>query len=258
MTRARAYKDGDCTSRYRRRWLAIAAMALALLMPAFLLSPVFSGSDEFLKLWWGLSLSASKYGLIWTALGFSLLLETSGRQLFRLLLPLLLIIGLGAWINEHLIKPAVAQPRPNIMFLASAAAGPAIPEGAAAFYRLPDKASRSQRLEEIWSQDSLQLPVLLRDHWTEETGFSFPSGHAFAATALAAWLSLWILCAGRRLWLLVLVWGWMLGVCYSRIQLGVHRPEDILVGALEGLLLVMLLRLLFDHWLRRRMKQAIP
>jgi phosphatidylglycerophosphatase B len=233
-------------------------LVLALLMPAFLLSPVVSESGGLLKLWWGLSLSASKYGLIWTALGFSLLLGLSGRQLFRLLLPLLLIIGLGAWVNEHLIKPAVAQPRPNIMFLASAAAGPAIPEGAAAFYRLPDKSSRSQRLEEIWSQTSLPLPALLRDHWTEETGFSFPSGHAFAAAALAAWLSLWILCAGHRPWLLVLIWGWMLGVCYSRIQLGVHRPEDILAGAMEGFLLVILSRLLLDQWLRRRMEQPIP
>ncbi|WP_456372899.1 phosphatase PAP2 family protein [Thiolapillus sp.] len=249
MTKAASGERRECTVRGRRQWLGAMLLVLTLLLPAFLLSPAIPRDDWPLVLWWSLSLSASKYGLVWAALLFSLLFTQSAGKLLRLLLPLLLIAGSGAWVNEHLIKPAVAQPRPNIQFMASAAAGFAIPEGVDAFYALPDKASRSQRLKAVWQDGSLSMPKLLRDHWTEETGFSFPSGHAFAATVLVAWLSLWVVCARRRLWLLPLLWGWMLAVCYSRIELGVHRPEDILAGAVEGLLLVMLSQWLFRRWL---------
>ncbi|BAO43217.1 phosphatase PAP2 family protein [Thiolapillus brandeum] len=239
MTKSLPDNPWKCSSGIGKYWLMAMLLILALLLPAFMWSPGVPEDDGLLRLWWGLSLSASKYGLAGVALGFSLMLGLPVRRLFLLLLPILLIIGLGAWSNEHLIKPAVAQPRPDIEFLASDVAGPVLPEGSGVFYELPDKASRSQRLEAAWKKSPLSLPPLLRAHWTEETGFSFPSGHAFAATALAAWLSLWIMCGGSRLWLLAPVWGWMLAVCYSRIALGVHRPEDILAGALEGLLLVM-------------------
>ncbi len=242
MTRRTTGIGPGCSARQWGVWLLAMAALLLLLVPAFLLSPSIPGGWQ-LGLWWGLSLSASKYGLIWTALGFALLPGLPPRRLPGVLLPMLVIIGLGAWTNEHLVKPAVAQPRPNILFLASAEAGPVLTEGAEAFYALPDKASRSRRLDKGWDEAGLALPDLLRDHWTEETGFSFPSGHAFAAAALAGWLSLWILCEGKRYGVLFLLWGWMLAVCYSRIQLGVHRPEDILAGAAEGMLLVLLARL---------------
>ncbi len=240
MARGEGTGQGECmVRRLMTGWLAMAALLL-LLVPAFFLSPSFSAEGWLLRLWWLLSLSASKYGLVWTALGFFLLLGGSVKRLPAVLLPMLVVIGLGAWINEHLVKPAVAQPRPNILFLASAEAGPVLTEGAEAFYAMPDKASRSRRLERAWAETSFPVPVLLRDHWTEETGFSFPSGHAFAAAALMAWLSLWVLCERRRHGLLPLLWGWMLAVCYSRVLLGVHRPVDILVGAAEGMLLVLL------------------
>lgn len=57
---------------------------------------------------------------------------------------------------------------------------------------------------------------------------SFPSGHATAAFALAALLSIgwprW-----RGLW-----WTLAVGVAGSRIYLGLHYPSDCLAGALVG------------------------
>ena len=255
MTKSQADNPWQCPAGLWLRWLLAMLLVLALLLPAFLLSPGIPGSDGLLRLWWGLSLSASKYGLFWTALGFSLVSGMSVRQLLRVLLPVLLMIGAGAWTNEHLLKPAVAQPRPDIVFLASASAGPVLPEGAGAFYDLPDKASRSRRLAQALETAALPLPALLREHWAEETGYSFPSGHAFAATALAAGLSLWVICGGQRRWLLPLFWGWMLAVCYSRIELGVHRPVDIVAGALEGLALVVFLHLVFAKGRRYRRQE---
>ena len=42
----------------------------------------------------------------------------------------------------------------------------------------------------------------------------------------------------RRLVLLVVPWG--VAVCWSRVVLGVHRPLDVSVGALQGVVLGLL------------------
>ncbi|MNJ32874.1 Undecaprenyl-diphosphatase BcrC [compost metagenome] len=69
----------------------------------------------------------------------------------------------------------------------------------------------------------------------EETGFSFPSGHAMAAFALYGALAylLWrhIRPGWGRILLIVLSSLMVLIICVSRIYLGVHYPSDI-VGAL--------------------------
>lgn len=195
-----------------------------------------------LRLWWGISLSASKYGLVWMGLLFVLLIAPGWKQSLVLLLPVLLLIGAAAWLNEHQLKPALAVPRPSIEFLASEQSGAILPQGAENFYALPDKASRSAYLKSrLGAESSLRMPPLLRDHWIEETGFSFPSGHAFAATALSGWFIFVLLCMRKRLWLLPVFWGWAVLVCYSRVVLGVHRPEDILAGSIEAVVVLLLL-----------------
>ncbi|OGX37785.1 MAG: hypothetical protein A3C53_00800 [Omnitrophica WOR_2 bacterium RIFCSPHIGHO2_02_FULL_68_15] len=59
-------------------------------------------------------------------------------------------------------------------------------------------------------------------------GPSFPSGHATAAFALAALLSV-----GWRRWR-GLWWTLAAGVAWSRLYLGLHYPSDCVAGALLG------------------------
>ena len=65
-----------------------------------------------------------------------------------------------------------------------------------------------------------------------------------------------ILCTGKRRWLLPILWGWVVAVCYSRVMLGVHRPEDILAGAVEGGLLVLLAVLVWKTVVNRKAGQT--
>ncbi|MEG1586522.1 MAG: phosphatase PAP2 family protein [Bacteroidales bacterium] len=64
----------------------------------------------------------------------------------------------------------------------------------------------------------------------DESGYSFPSNHTGGAFALATSLSLnypkWYVIAPAYLW--------ATAVGYSRMQLGVHYPTDVLAGALIG------------------------
>jgi len=81
-----------------------------------------------------------------------------------------------------------------------------------------------------------------------EGSFGFPSGHAQVAFAMWLWLAYEI---GRA-------WAWILaiiiavGVCASRIYVGVHDMEDLIGGALLGLATIVAYRTLvsdeFNFW----------
>jgi len=223
-----------------RRWLAWVVLLPLTLLPAFWV-PVDMPPRRGVALLWGLSLSGSEYGIPVVLLAMLAWLRPSLSRLPLLLLPLLVLLAGGAWLNEYITKPWLGEARPDVQWLASTEAGPVLAEGADAFYRLPDKAARSRRLAQALDSSPLELPPLLRRHWVEETGFSFPSGHAFASALLGGWfLWFWLLRSRVVPWLPLLVVGWMASVAWSRLLLGVHRPGDVLAGAVLGLALAVL------------------
>ncbi|MBG8556033.1 phosphatase PAP2 family protein [Hymenobacter guriensis] len=71
------------------------------------------------------------------------------------------------------------------------------------------------------------------DFWVSiapETSYSFPSGHAMAATALALTLGI-LLWPTRGRWVAVVLGAaWALLMGWSRMYLGVHFPSDVLAG----------------------------
>lgn len=60
--------------------------------------------------------------------------------------------------------------------------------------------------------------------------YSFPSAHTSFSFATATSLSL----SCRKWYIIVPVYAWAFGVAYSRMQLGVHYPTDVLMGAIVG------------------------
>jgi len=169
----------------------------------------------------------------------------SGRQRAIELLAIVLVVatflGGGAYLNEHVVKPAFHVPRPNIVELATTPSdSPALKMAAEGFYRLPDKASRSAYLAGILRApdfETVQLNERIREHWISETGYSFPSGHSFSSMMFATFflaVGLTVF-SGRRLWIFYLLAPWAVMVCYSRTILRVHSPTDISVGGFEGI-----------------------
>jgi len=170
------------------------------------------------------------------------------------ILVLALVLGGGALANEYLIKNSLAIPRPNIVWLAEE---DALGMAAEQFYASMSKRERQAHLQQVLTDpsfDVVRLTPHVREHWIHETGFSLPSGHAFTAMLLATYF-LWM---GSALvwqrWLLYLLPGWALLVAWSRVLLGVHRPEDVLWGGLLGIMLgavaVMVSRRLLRRWRR--------
>jgi membrane-associated phospholipid phosphatase len=72
---------------------------------------------------------------------------------------------------------------------------------------------------------------------------SFPSGH----TSAAAGFALVLLCVSRR-------WGgvgglYAVGVAWSRVQLGAHRPSDVAAGLLLGAVVTLLMSATYRRWI---------
>jgi hypothetical protein len=79
-------------------------------------------------------------------------------------------------------------------------------------------------------KEAFRVPRPPGPQLVEESGWSFPSGHAQLAAALAVWLSL-----GARRPRAALGWGGLaLLIAASRVALGVHTLVDVAVGAALG------------------------
>jgi phosphatidylglycerophosphatase B len=147
----------------------------------------------------------------------------------------------GAALNEHVIKPMFEVPRPNIAYLAGSEGSGPLGMPASAFYALEDEDARRESLRAVLEADPpvIRMHHLIREHWIEETGYSFPSGHSFSAMFIATfflamgltWFSL------PRLLPFYLLLPWAVCVSYSRPMLWLHTPADIAAGGLEGLVL---------------------
>jgi phosphatidylglycerophosphatase B len=178
-----------------------------------------------------------------SVLALTLRTPRAGRRVVRELSTHVVVLGVllggGALANEYLLKPAVTAPRPNIVALAEAGVLGMAPE---AWYDSMDREERRNHLHDVLSDPTREAPALtdrVRTHWIHEAGFSFPSGHSFSAMLLSTYFvllgSALALTGWRRALYLLPVWA--VGIAWSRVLLGVHRPADVIWGGLLGLLL---------------------
>ncbi len=226
-----------------------------LMLLAFLLPAVDSTRPPFFDLKGGiaqvalfLSQTGSKFGIPVIALSMIALVVTrSGiarRRRWQELIVLVSIMaifgGAFAAFNENLLKEWIKIPRPNIVWLAGEDGTGPLGMTAEAFYKSGKKETRSNLLAQTLEKDPapVRLSAAIEEHWIHETGYSFPSGHAFSSMFFASFLlAIAVTYASRkRYWIFYIVLPWALGVCYSRSILRVHTPADIAMGSLLGVL----------------------
>lgn len=82
-----------------------------------------------------------------------------------------------------------------------------------------------------WVRDSRITPF--GNATSNATGYSFPSGHATYATTIFGGLGIW----ARKRWkaIAAICFAFVLLVMFSRLYLGVHTPQDVVVGCLSSL-----------------------
>ncbi len=91
-----------------------------------------------------------------------------------------------------------------------------------------------------WIRSDLIEPA--GDSKTAATGYSFPSGHTVEGTAVYGTVFLWQ--KNKRKYVAVLCAVMILLTGFSRNFLGVHTPQDVVVGFLESCLLIFVIGLI--------------
>jgi len=253
--------------RKSRSWIKIVAtimpLAWGLLLIAFLLPEV--RLDGQLSRWLiRLTFTAGVPGAVLISLvGIAVLICRAGvspKVLFRQgvvhIAVLVVLLGGGALVNERLIKPALAVPRPNIVWLGEEEA---LGMTAEQFYASMNKQQRRGYLHQVLTDPAfhaIRLNAEVRDHWIHETGYSLPSGHTLAAMLLATYfLAMAAACTKRwrrRVFYLLPVWAVAIGC--SRVLLRVHRPSDVVWGGGIGISLAVV-GVCLSRWLSRERRR---
>ena len=102
-----------------------------------------------------------------------------------------------------------------------------------------------------WMRDELIVPA--GDAKVAATGFSFPSGHSTTATGFFGGLVSRLGSVKPYLWVVCPVI--ILLVMFSRNYLGVHTPQDVLIGLISTIFIVLLMHKIF-RWISRGNEQS--
>ncbi len=135
------------------------------------------------------------------------------------MLGLLLVIGFASKTG---LKLMTESPRPYTELLAAEQ----LIETPETFYQLDTKQQAN-----VINQISEQVSDWRTRHWQGEKDYSFPSGHTiFVSICLAFFGGLFL---QNKCYISALsLWMWGISVAYSRLWLGMHRPEDLIGSVL--------------------------
>lgn len=196
------------------------------------------GSKWCYAAYW-LTESAGKYGTLVIVLisGYLYTIRLATRPekikaFAKVVCVLLAVLAVFAFVNEHLTKKLLRSPRPSHAYILNEA-GRAI--NLDSLYQL----EKEQR-QAVFNGLIQASPVLtatidkkVLDHWVEEAGYSFPSGHSFNAFLLASILAFGIRQTRFKKWFF-LPFVWACCIAVSRVAIGAHTALDVSVGAAMG------------------------
>lgn len=213
-------------------WLLLASIPVLLLVTQQQLFPLIDLQSPLAKaLYWLTTTGTAPYGVATVLVVLVLAYRYMPKALF---ISLFLAISLSQVISlstSHTLKAFFKEPRPNLVYLSDQG----LPEEAQlnphAFYQLA-KPERSQTIAEALIElhtmkPEVKLAPNIHQHWEDEIGYSFPSGHTIFAVTLVLTASYYLLLAGLPLFANALfTWGLLMGL--SRMLLGMHWPQDVL------------------------------
>lgn len=154
----------------------------------------------------------------------------------RIFVTLSVILSVFALLNEHVVKPILQVPRPSHRYIITQSKSEAKLDS---LYTLSTNHRRAffKQLIDADTVSYKHWDERVLDHWLEEAGYSFPSGHSFNAFLLAGIL---VFCmyhfVNRKIrWLCVVPFAWAVMVAVSRVAVGAHTALDVSIGSAIGL-----------------------
>lgn len=225
-------------------------LLLAIVWPVPLEFTACSKDSAWCSTAYWLTQSAGKYGtliIVVVAGSFYTIRLTTWiekvRAFFKIVTVLLVILATFAYINEHVTKKILKYPRPSHAYVV-AQTGQHVDLDS--MYRL-EKTQRQEFLRDLIRSSPVLVNSVDRkvlDHWVEEAGYSFPSGHSFNAFLLATILSFSIYHTRfKKVFIIPFLWAVSIGI--ARVAIGAHSKLDVSIGAALGVLVAMVF-LYFD------------
>lgn len=156
----------------------------------------------------------------------------------RSLLTLIVLLSSFAYLNEHAIKKSIRASRPSHSYIVKQTI---FNEKLDSIYSLAETEKR-MFFKGLISADTITFSSIdprVLNHWVEETGYSFPSGHSFNAFLLAGIVAFAIFqrVPKKRRVLCIIPLLWASLVALSRVAMGAHTAWDVSVGSAMGLVL---------------------
>lgn len=235
-----------------KRFIYILILLYAVLLCAVWLLPVeFTACTR--DNWWcrvayWLTESAGKIGTVLIVVLAGCLytltvqpLKDKLKVFFKSILAIVALLAGIAFFNEHILKETLKIARPSHKYIFSQSG---MENGLDSLYIRSDDARKEFIRSTIDThQDNFKtIDMQVLEHWTAESGYSFPSGHSCNAFLLAYILAYSMYRSRnkvvRLLFVLPLVWAVMVAV--SRVAIGAHSALDVSAGAALGLLIASL------------------
>lgn len=140
---------------------------------------------------------------------------------------------------KHVIKNYVQEIRPFVVWLDQQHS-----INLHTFYTMPNKERINLLKNELKKNQA--IPQWLKIYWCNETGYSFPSGHTlfFSSWTILIVVVLW---PRRHFVFAILTMIFTIFIIASRMALGMHWPEDIMISIFLSWLAVILFFLLVQY-----------
>lgn len=177
---------------------------------------------------------------------------------FKSFFSLLVFFGSLALLNERYTKPLLKLQRPSHVYMLNQTGSLNVIDS---LYQL-DKKNREAFFENLVKTHPLEFKQIdedITEHWIEEAGFSFPSGHTFNSFLFAMILSYAIIYNRsyprlRKWFFIPFIWALFIGI--SRVAIGAHSALDVSAGAALGIFIGWFFLYIEKtrHWLTRKTK----
>ncbi|WLT07447.1 phosphatase PAP2 family protein [Gilliamella apis] len=171
---------------------------------------------------------------------FYLKLVNKNKKTLLLLWLVLVSAMLGGQIIKSIIKQQTAEARPYVIWLDKE-----FDLNQQQFYSQA-RAERKANIEKLLANSTI-IPRWLSNHWQNETGYAFPSGHTLFAVTWAL-LAIILLSFKRHFFIVSIITIWSLLIETSRLLLGMHSAYDLILGILLAWLISLICCFYVKKW----------
>lgn len=203
----------------------------------------YRNTDSLAPLWYAITVTGGVYGSAAIIIALTLYLLNYFRKepkkkssVFFFTGTVLIFQILISGSTLFYFKDIFRNPRPSQLYISERVSSD---KSGKEFLTMPPEAKSlylRKKIEENKKDFEDVYPPILNS-WSDESGFSFPSGHSETSFFLGTILAFVIFKTGSKKYYIIIPVIWAVLVALSRVVIGVHFPADVVAGSFIGLIM---------------------